>query len=453
MQITEYLELLKQQIRCKKAHPMIEEEYKAHIEDQAETYMECGMEEEEAIEAAVAQMGDPVEAGVALDGIHRPKMCKSMIVMIAMLTLIGIISQSVIFKEVDNVVVQGNYLIYTIIYNLIGFGVMFAVCYLDYSFFARHIMWIYAGWAMLMLFLLTEIQVAFVAGYYQRRLLGYQLLSLFGPIYAGILFRYRNEGIKGLIKAILFLLPPVIFSLQNRQMSACAELYAVALLLFTAAFLKGFFGRYKKLKLALMWSVAMVLPFAAIIAVLNGYADTYRAIRLRAFFNPAAYAGEEGFITTNVGKVLEGLKPFGGSIQVLEGNLLPNTYNDFVLLSIFHYFGVIIGIVVCMILAFFFIKAFRVSFSQKNQLARLIGTACATELMMRAVIYALTNFGLCPLAQMNMPFLSFGLLGTLTNSVLTGLLLSVYRYENVLSEKQMKTGPHYKIKIEKVDVS
>ena len=70
----DYLKLLTEQIRCKKARLMIEEEYQAHIDDQKLDFMAQGMSEAEAEEAAVREMGDPVEAGVQLDRIHRPKM-------------------------------------------------------------------------------------------------------------------------------------------------------------------------------------------------------------------------------------------------------------------------------------------------------------------------------------------------------------------------------------------
>ena len=41
----DYLKLLTEQIRCKKARPMIEEEYQAHIDDQKLDFMAQGMSE------------------------------------------------------------------------------------------------------------------------------------------------------------------------------------------------------------------------------------------------------------------------------------------------------------------------------------------------------------------------------------------------------------------------
>ena len=44
----DYLKLLTEQIRCKKARLMIEEEYQAHIDDQKLDFMAQGMSEAEA---------------------------------------------------------------------------------------------------------------------------------------------------------------------------------------------------------------------------------------------------------------------------------------------------------------------------------------------------------------------------------------------------------------------
>ena len=70
----EYLNAVVNQIRCKQARDMVKEEIENHIEDQARAYMEMGIEDNEAEQKAVRDMGDPVEAGVSLDRIHRPQM-------------------------------------------------------------------------------------------------------------------------------------------------------------------------------------------------------------------------------------------------------------------------------------------------------------------------------------------------------------------------------------------
>lgn len=68
-----YIQTVTEQIRCKRALPLVTKELEGHIEDQKSDYMKAGMNAEEAEEAAVLEMGDPVEVGVEMDRIHRPK--------------------------------------------------------------------------------------------------------------------------------------------------------------------------------------------------------------------------------------------------------------------------------------------------------------------------------------------------------------------------------------------
>lgn len=61
---SEYLEIVKEQIRQKQMQEELAEELGCHIEDQAEVYRSLGYPVEKAMEKAVEDMGDPVETGV-----------------------------------------------------------------------------------------------------------------------------------------------------------------------------------------------------------------------------------------------------------------------------------------------------------------------------------------------------------------------------------------------------
>ena len=71
MRREEYLHTLTEQIRCKMARGTIEQEINDHIEDQKEEFLSEGMSQTEAEEAAVREMGDPVEVGLEMDRIHK----------------------------------------------------------------------------------------------------------------------------------------------------------------------------------------------------------------------------------------------------------------------------------------------------------------------------------------------------------------------------------------------
>lgn len=59
MRTEEYLTILTDQIRCRMARGAVREEIRCHIEDQTAPFLSEGMEQAEAEEAAVKEMGDP----------------------------------------------------------------------------------------------------------------------------------------------------------------------------------------------------------------------------------------------------------------------------------------------------------------------------------------------------------------------------------------------------------
>ena len=67
----EYVKILTEQIRCKQARAQVAQEIRSHIEEQENYFLGEGLTREEAENEAVKEMGDPVEAGAALDLVHR----------------------------------------------------------------------------------------------------------------------------------------------------------------------------------------------------------------------------------------------------------------------------------------------------------------------------------------------------------------------------------------------
>ena len=67
----EYFEILLEQIRCKKAHASIYHEIRGHIEEQVADNIAEDMSKDDALKAALNDMGDPVQTGVEMDQLHR----------------------------------------------------------------------------------------------------------------------------------------------------------------------------------------------------------------------------------------------------------------------------------------------------------------------------------------------------------------------------------------------
>ena len=91
MNRNEYLKTVRDQITTPGIRDAIEEELAAHLSDQKDAFMEEGMDEQEAEEASVLEMGDPVEVGTALNEIHRVKPAQKYIYFFLFLNLLMVL--------------------------------------------------------------------------------------------------------------------------------------------------------------------------------------------------------------------------------------------------------------------------------------------------------------------------------------------------------------------------
>ena len=91
MEMHEYLSELTGQIRSKKARQEVAREIQNHIEDQAKAYENEGRTRDEALKEAVRQMGNPVEVGIDMDRIHRPRNNWMVLGLAVLLSLAGLL--------------------------------------------------------------------------------------------------------------------------------------------------------------------------------------------------------------------------------------------------------------------------------------------------------------------------------------------------------------------------
>lgn len=136
-----YLQAVLEQIRCKKVHPYIREELMGHIQDQIEDNRKSGMSEKEAEEAAVRDMGNPVEIGVEFDRIHRPQIAWKMLIVIGVISVLGILVHFFITRQIadsnlwdSSVSGSSRYALHV----LIGLALMFVVYRIDYTYLAKY---------------------------------------------------------------------------------------------------------------------------------------------------------------------------------------------------------------------------------------------------------------------------------------------------------------------------
>ena len=114
---------------------------------------------------------------------------------------------------------------------------------------------------------------------------------------------------------------------------------------------------------------------------------------------------------------------------------LPGFDNDYIFVSLIASYGVIAGILVIGLFLLLVVKIFRISLGQKNQLGMILGLGCGIVILLQLGMSIALPLGLIPSTAVIMPFFSSGGSGIVISYILLGLVLSVYRYQNILSDK------------------
>lgn len=443
MDVHEYLEILKAQIRCVKVRDSVAKEVEDHIKDQAMAYRQSGMTESEAAAEAVRQMGDPVAAGVELDRIHRPAMDWKLVAFAAVLSLIGLLIQYAFGRQQADLTMFYKQCLYT----GIGILLMAAVCLADYSIIGKYT---FVLWGILSGFvLLTAVFGPVVNGnsYFLRLYNTKSWIYLYVPVYAGILYHYRNGGIIALVKCGFFHTAAMILALMAVTIPVCLDVTMICLIMTTIAIWKGWFAVRRNYALAGLWVTAVMIPLllvgTGVIPIMP-----YQIARVKIVFQPTADPFGSGYITGMIRNALEGSTWIGQSSIPLD-NRMAGLSTDYVLIHLIASYGLLATAGVLLVAVGFVTRMFHVTVRMKNQLGQMLGIGCSLVFVFQMVHYIMLNLGR-GLITTGMPFLSYGGSSVLVTFILVGLLLSIYRYKDISTEQKAGYRQRYRLRIEKI---
>lgn len=430
-----YLQTLIQQLRSKKARELVETEIKNHIEDQILDYQQQGMTEEQAMTAAVKDMGDPVETGVALDRIHRPRTAWGMIFLMGIITISSILAQAMIFSAFSGA--RRSYF-YHVAGNLAGFCLMFLIYRLDYSRIGRHARSFAVSTLVLFtgLWLFGGVTINGAVRYVSFRGIHFflpPLLYLYVPAYGALLFHYRNEERKGIIKSLLWAMIPFLLAWElTSSVSTALALFYTLILLFSLAVGKHWFNLKKiKLFLSCMWTVLLAGPLLFLFLFFD-HLHSFRQDRILAFLlqNGQNY-------TANLLTGIWHASHFWGNAGLSGGSetdaiLIPSYESDYMVTALASTGGILASLLAGILILLLILTIFFICHRQKNQLGRIMGYGCGLVLLLQTIINFGVNLGLLPIVATTLPFFSYGNSSLLVSYGLMGIVLSIYRYQSLL---------------------
>lgn len=286
----EYLKIVLEQIRCKKARPYIRQELQDHIEDQIEANISAGLNRSDAEKEAVKDMGDPVEAGLSLDRIHKPQIAWKLLLIISTISVIGILIHMAIDLYVtgDGTAMAPRYAFHVIT----GVVVMMILYFLDYTLLARFSK-IIAAILIAMCFstllfgnVINGMHYFISSGLFGGFRIPIQaLMLLYIPIYGGILYKYRGTGYAGLVKSLLWMIIPAWLVLYLPSVMTAGLMLVSMLVMLTIAVRKSWFHVQKALSLCTIWSIFTIAPVVLILVLYwQQRFSPYQMARLQAMF-------------------------------------------------------------------------------------------------------------------------------------------------------------------------
>lgn len=434
MERRDYLELLTSQIRCKKMCPVIAREVEDHIEDQKQAFLEEGMTEAEAEKSAVREMGDPVEVGVEMDQIHRPKMPWKAILVIALMEILSGIFAAFFLQQNENYgYVAGIRQIFRI---AIAFPVMIMVCYMDYSWIGKHARLLTGGY-LLLLVLMRHFFALQVNG--ATRWIGVggfsvslSLMSwLFLPLYGAVLYRYRGEGYGAVLKATVWMLliAGILITCPDSVMAGTVGLSCIFMLML--ALEKGWY-QVAVTKVMTGIGISVVGVPVGILAYFFFFGAEYQKSRILAMFAVNKSEMMEGTVRELLSKCMAVGRATGVE-EFWTGDRISSA--DYMMLGIAGYCGILVMVLCIAIIAGLLCWFLRSALKQKNQLGMMMGFGCVAVLAIQFLLSLLANIGISGLGQCAWClFFGYGRSGQMVSAVLMGILLSIYRHQNVTPE-------------------
>lgn len=293
---------------------------------------------------------------------------------------------------------------------------MFTFCFLDYSRIG-----LYGKFGAVLLLLLSVycyrfgVTVNGQSGYMKivTNFSMHQVIYFYIPFFGGILYSYKGQGKTGLYKSIAWMLAPVAAMLVLENICVAMCLLIIMMIQLAIVVEKGWIAVSKKV----VGAVAGILTASPVFCVL--------------YFLFVGEKSEYSFLMQPIRELLME-STWIGQRAGSDMNAVPFMNSDFVMTYVTMYYGRVTAVLLLGVLAAFIVWLVKISIGQKNQLGMVMGIGCGLVFAIQTTLYVLSNASLLPASTAILPMFSYGGTGIVVSFGLIGILLSIYRYQNVL---------------------
>ena len=258
---------------------------------------------------------------------------------------------------------------------------------------------------------------------------------LFLPLYGAVLYRYRGEGYGAVLKATVWMLliVGILLTCPDSVMAGTVGLSCIFMLML--ALEKGWY-QVAVTKVMTGIGISIVGVPAGILAYFFFFGAKYQKMRILAMFAVNKSGMMEGTTLGAVRELLSRCMAVGrasGVDNFWTGERISS--GDYMMLGIAGYCGILVMVLCIAVIAGLLCWFLRSMLKQKNQLGMMMGFGCVMVLIIQFLLSMLANIGVSGLGQSAWClFFGYGRSGQMVSAVLMGILLSIYRHQNVTPE-------------------
>ncbi|KZE68960.1 cell division protein FtsW [Fictibacillus phosphorivorans] len=411
-----FLREVTSQIHSKEARKHVSYELNHHVKEAKKVWINKGFTEKEAEQKAIEQMGSPVTLGIQLNKIHRPRVDWLLIGLVGAILLLG-------FLPLVSLGYGNSFLIMRkVVCVLMGMTFTIGLMFVEYRKLQKY-GWMFYSAGSLLLLTLFLFSNTIINGIPHINIGPLSIESLFAlPFFmAAWACFFNRDSFKVWHFVLLFLFSLLLF-VQIPSLSTTYLYFAMVLsMLWWSKFSFG-----QKASVSAITIVSLILT-----GILTWkYQSNYIKDRIMGFLQPEKDAEGAGYLVLHIKEVMSKAGWFGGRNGVQ--NFIPEAHTDLVFVSITYHFGWLAAIIIAFILSLVLARMIMVTQQVKDSFGKLLIIGGVALFLFQMVSNIGMAFGFFPLTTMSLPFISYGLMPILLNSILMGVVLSVYRRKNLL---------------------
>ena len=419
--VQEYINKVCSLIKNKDVHYDINLELQDHMQTLKEEFISSGLSEDEAIKKVISHMGDPELIGQQLDKTHKAKVGWGLILPLLGFSLFGLIamyfiqSNGVVDYAASIKMFQKN-----LIFYILGMALMTMLYFFDYRRILSYSKHIYL-FSIMLLISQFFFNVPVMGKYYFHfffitiDLLPFSLILLVISL-SGILKNFQFNNPYEFLKFLgIIIIPGVFIIMMSISYGFLYFITCITLMIILKA----------KIYQVLLCIITPILSLLTYISPVP-----YRIKRLFIFLNPASDPTNSGWLYLQLKKAMDSASAFGNGFTI-KPNTIPELHTDFIFTYIVYTFGWIAAVIVISLITIFILKLINVAKITKNSYGKLLVSGFTAILTTEFLLNIGMNFGISPIIGISLPFMSFGGSQLITNMIIVGLILSVYRRKDI----------------------